>query len=276
MKALTKEIIQGILKVRKSDSHKGNYGHGLLIAGEIGKMGAAIISAKACLRSGIGLLTVNVPKDERLIVQVGIPEAMLSFREDSKIEPINYSALAIGPGIGKSQLSINYWLKHVLSSKNRPTLIDADGLNILAEHTDLFHQLNENTILTPHPKEFDRLFGQCENTEERIAIAKKKANDLNIIIVLKGSQTHIISKEEVIVNTNGNSGLSKGGSGDALTGMILSFLAQGYLPNEAAQLAVFLHGLAADLTQDSQSHESMLISDVIENIGKSFKTIGNI
>ena len=275
MKALTKEIIQGILKVRKSDSHKGNYGHGLLIAGEIGKMGAAIISAKACLRSGIGLLTVNVPKDERLIVQVGIPEAMLSFRVDSKIEPINYSAIAIGPGIGKSQLSID-WLKHVLSSKNRPTVIDADGLNILAEHTDLFHQLNENTILTPHPKEFDRLFGQCENTEERIAIAKKKANDLNIIIVLKGSQTHIISKEEVIVNTNGNSGLSKGGSGDALTGMILSFLAQGYLPNEAAQLAVFLHGLAADLTQDSQSHESMLISDVIENIGKSFKTIGNI
>ncbi|MCE2742777.1 MAG: NAD(P)H-hydrate dehydratase [Fluviicola sp.] len=272
MKALTKEIIQGILKVRKADSHKGNFGHGLLIAGEIGKIGAAIISAKACLRSGIGLLTVNVPKDERLIVQVGIPEAMLSFREDSKIEPINYNALAIGPGIGTSQLSIE-WLKHVLSSKNRPTVIDADGLNIIAEHTDFLHQLNENTILSPHPKEFDRLFGQCENTEERIAIAKKKAKELNVIIVLKGSQTHIISKEEVIVNTNGNSGLSKGGSGDALTGMILSFLAQGYLPIEAAQLAVFFHGLAADLTQDSQSHESMLISDVIENIGDSFKYI---
>jgi NAD(P)H-hydrate epimerase len=270
MKALTKEIIQGILKVRKADCHKGDFGHGLLIAGEIGKIGAAIISAKACLRSGIGLLTVNIPKDERMIVQVGIPEAMVSFREDSKIEPVNYSAIAIGPGIEKSQLSIQ-WLKHVLNSQNRPTVIDADGINIIAEHTDLLHQLNENTILTPHPKEFDRLFGQCENTEERIAIAKKKAKELSIIIVLKGSQTHIISKEEIIVNTNGNSGLSKGGSGDALTGMILSFLAQGYLPIEASQLAVFLHGLAADLTQESQSHESMLISDVIENIGGAFK-----
>lgn len=272
MKALTKENIQGVLKIRKSDCHKGDFGHGLLIAGESGKIGAGVIAAKACLRSGIGLLTVNVPKEERLAIQIGIPEAMVSFREDTKIEPINYTAIGIGPGIGKSQSSLN-WLEHVLSSKNRPAIIDADGLNLISEHKTLLNQLNENTILTPHPKEFDRLFGQCENTEERIAIAKKKAKELSVIIVLKGHQTHIITKDEVFVNTNGNSGLAKGGSGDALTGIILSFIAQGYTSVESTQLGVFIHGQAADLTLDSQSHESMLISDVIENIGTVFKSI---
>ncbi|MBI1838061.1 MAG: NAD(P)H-hydrate dehydratase [Flavobacteriia bacterium] len=274
MQAITIDFIKTFFIKRAINSHKGTHGHALLIAGEIGKMGASVIASKACLRSGVGLLTVNSPQNERMIIQSTVPEAMVVFRENEPIELMNFDAIAIGPGIGQSQLS-KKWLKQILTTKNRTIILDADALNMLANANELLYQLPNQTILTPHPKEFDRLFGICENTEERIALAKKKTRELHCIIVLKGHQTHIISEDSIFVNTNGNAGLAKGGSGDALTGMVLAFAAQGYLPIEASQLAVFLHGLAADLTLESQSHESMLISDVIANIGDSFKTIQN-
>ena len=271
MKTITKEIIQSIFKKRESNSHKGTYGHALLIAGQTSQMGAAVIASKSCLRSGVGLLTVDIPKEERLILQTALPEAMLSFRENN-ISVENFSAIAIGPGIGCSSYSLAL-LKKTLAAHNRPLVIDADGLNLIAQNTDLFHHLPEDTILTPHPKEFDRLFGDCANEEERIAIAQKKAKELRCIIVLKGNHTHVISKDDILLNIVGNAGLAKGGSGDALTGMILSFLSQGYTPYQAAQLAVYLHGLAADLTLNRQSMESMLITDVIENLGAAFQSL---
>jgi NAD(P)H-hydrate epimerase len=235
-------------------------------------MGAAVISAKACLRSGVGLLTVNIPEEERFILQTSLPEAMLEFRENENIDFSVFSAVAIGPAFGIDEVSVQLF-KKIIHNINQPVVFDADALTILSKEKEILNQLPTNSILTPHPKEFDRLFGDHINLEDRQQKAILKAIELNCVIVLKGNSTFITNGETSFLNTTGNSGLAKGGSGDALTGMITSFLAQKYEPFIAAQLGVFIHGLAADCTLINQSEESMLISDVIENIGEAFKEI---
>ena len=270
MQNLTKQHITTLLKPREANSHKGTYGHALLIAGNKYKMGAALIAAKACLRSGAGLLTVNIPSEERFILQTAIPEAMLFAREDTKYDVNNFSAIGIGPGIGTEE-DAKKLLKQTLTDCNQPLLLDADALNILAADKSLLSLLKSNTILTPHPTEFDRLFGEHTSVEARQEIAIQKAKEYNIVIVLKDYQTLITYKNESFLNTTGNAGLAKGGSGDALTGIITAFLAQGYEPFVAAQISVYLHGLAADIALHIQSMESLLISDVIQFLGEAFK-----
>jgi hydroxyethylthiazole kinase-like uncharacterized protein yjeF len=270
MKKLTKSTIKNIFKPRKADSHKGDHGHALIIAGNLGKTGAAVIASKACLRSGAGLVTVNIPKEESFIIQTALPEAMVSFRTDLGNDLENYSAIAIGPGLGLNEVKL---ISAVFNNSQCPLLLDADALNMLAADKKLFTKIPPQTIITPHPKEFDRLFGEQINHQERIHTAVNQAKLLDIIIVLKGAKTIITYNGIVYLNTTGNSGLAKGGSGDALTGIITAFLAQGYEPFKAAQLGVFMHGLAADLSLKKQSVESLLISDVIENMGKAFKNI---
>ena len=164
-------------------------------------------------------------------------------------------------------------LRHIIRHFEKPLLLDADALNIIAENNELISEIPAGTVLTPHPGEFDRLFGAHQTREERIGTARKMAAELKLIIVLKGHPTTIVTAEKVFSNSTGNAGLAKGGSGDGLTGVITSFLAQGYAPEPAAKIAVFFHGLAADLTLDQQSMESMMISDVISNFGKTFKQI---
>lgn len=271
MEQLKIEYIKPFLKKRLPNSHKGDFGHALLIAGNEQKMGAAIIAAKACLRSGTGLLTISIPKEERSSIFTSIPEAMLHFREE-QIDFSKFNSIAIGPGL-EQDAAAQKLLYSTLSKANYPIVVDADALNIITSNPDWLVQLPKNSILTPHPKEFDRLFGTHNSKEERIQTAIKKANEYNCIIVLKGHQTVITSGQRTFVNTTGNAGLAKGGSGDALTGIILAFLAQGYEPIQAAKLAVFLHGLSADITLQTQSGESMLITDVIENLGKAFQKI---
>ena len=270
MQNLTKQHIQQLLKPRAPNSHKGTYGHALLIAGNKYKMGAAVIAAKACLRSGVGLLTVNIPEEERFILQTAIPEAMLQQRETEVNKMNDFSASAIGPGIGtdKNETELVY---QIITTSNKPLLLDADALNILSANKEFLLKVKTNTIITPHPKEFDRLFGEHTSVEERQQTAIQKAKEYNLVIVLKDHQTLITHNGEAFINTTGNAGLAKGGSGDALTGIITAFLAQGYEPFIAAQIGVYLHGLAADITLEKQSMESMLISDVIENLGKAFK-----
>lgn len=272
MKALTKQIISELLQPREPNSHKGTYGHALLIAGSVGKMGAAVIAAKACLRSGCGLLTVLIPKKERYILQTSIPEAMLLFRDIETIDYNYFASIGIGPGLGTDSTSV-VLLTAIFSDCLNPILLDADALNCLANNEKLFDKLPQNIILTPHPKEFDRLFGIAKNNEERMVIAIQKAKEYTIIIVLKGHETLITNGKESFINTTGNAGLAKGGSGDALSGMITSFLAQGYEPFSAAKIGVYMHGLAADITLNKQSMESMLITDVIESIGDAFKIV---
>lgn len=263
--------IQKLYKKRLPSSHKGNHGHALIIAGSKAKMGAAIIAAKACLRAGAGLVTLNIPTKERTAVFASIPEAMIEFREDEKNWE-TYTSFAIGPGIGTDKSAENL-LKSLIKNVNAPIVFDADALNIMAKNQGHLLVLPQNSVLTPHPKEFDRLFGTHDSDSQRRETAIKKATELNLVIVLKGHQTFISDGKESFENTTGNSGLAKGGSGDALTGIITAFLAQGYEPINAAQLGVFIHGLAADTTLETQSEESMLITDVIDNLGKAFQRI---
>lgn len=272
MKTLTNYYIKTLLKPRAATSHKGSFGHALLIAGNTGRMGAAVIAARACLRAGVGLLTVNVPQEERFILQTTIPEAMLVFRENADYDLTTFSALGIGPAIGINQESEKI-LVDVLFHFTKPIVLDADALNIISVNKKLLHKIPKGTIITPHPKEFDRLFGVHQNTDDRINTAIEKAQEFDFVIVLKGHKTLVTASGEAFLNTTGNAGLAKGGSGDALTGMITAFLAQDYTPFDAAKMGVYLHGLAANITLENQSMESMLITDVIENFGKAFENL---
>lgn len=261
--------IQCLITPRDPMSHKGNYGHALIIAGNKGKMGAAVIAAKACLRSGVGLLTVNIPEEERSILQIAVPEAMLTMREN-RMDETNFTAACIGPGLGTNE-ETNSIVTEIIAHCKQPLLLDADALNIIATNKNLLDKLTAGTILTPHPKEFDRLFGAHNSTEERMDTAVAMAKKYQLVIVLKGHHTVVTFDGASFINNTGNAGLAKGGSGDALSGIICAFLAQGYNPFEAAKIGVHLHGLAADIALATQSMESMLITDVIEFLGSAFK-----
>lgn len=271
-KMLIKEYIQSLIKQRPSDSNKGDYGHALIVAGHRGTLGSAIIASRACFRSGVGLLTVKIPKEERFILQISIPEAMLIFEEDAPIDFNFFDAIGIGPGIGICTETKEV-LSEILINCTKPLLLDADALNILSKNTDLIHKIPPKTILTPHSKEFDRLFGIHKNTDERIETAFRKAKEHNVIIVLKGHKTFITNGTDGFFNTTGNAGLAKAGSGDALSGIITSFLAQNYEAFAAAKIGVFIHGLAADIAVKNQSLESVLITDIIESLGQAFGEI---
>ncbi len=269
MKKLDASYIKSILQPRKSATHKGNFGHALLIVGSEGKMGAAVISARACLRSGIGLLTVNIPKEKRAILHISIPEAMVIPRKNKKMDFSLFDSIGIGSGIGTTTESITI-LETLIKTYQKAMILDADALNILSNHKPLLKKIPPGSILTPHPKEFDRLFGMHNFNEERIQTAIKKAKELNGVIILKGHKTIITDGIYSFQNTTGNAGLAKGGSGDALTGIITAFLGQGYSSLESAQLGVYIHGLSADISLKNQSKESMLITDCIENLGLAF------
>lgn len=264
--------IKNTYKKRPCDSHKGTHGHALLIAGSSDKIGAAIIAAKACLRSGVGLLTVAFYPENKNILFNSIPEAM--YANTCVMNDLSpYNAIGIGPGIGLDEISLQYIYE--LYENKLPVVFDADALNLIAKYKIDWKHFNFSFVLTPHPKEFDRLFGEHDSESERRNTAIQKSKELNCVIVLKGHKTFITDGIQNFENTTGNSGLAKGGSGDALTGMITSFLAQGYTTLEAAKLGVYLHGLAADITLQTQSEESMLITDVIENIGLAFKHLNS-
>ena len=275
METISATSIKSMIKKRLPDSHKGTYGHALLIAGNVGKMGAAVIAAKACARSGAGLVTVNIPFIEQLTIQISVPEAMLNFREIFIDNYESFSAIGIGPGIGKNSLEKKI-LKKIIKYSDKPIVLDADALNIIADSKNMLDKIPANSIITPHPKEFDRLFGNHISTEERKNTAIKMAGLLSIVIVLKGHQSFVTDGNNNFVNSTGNSGLAKGGSGDALTGLVTGLLAQQYNSLDAALIAVYIHGLAADITLQSQSMETMIITDVIENFAASFKQTAQI
>ena len=265
---ITKEEITSLIKPRQPNSHKGTYGHALLIAGSKGKMGAAVLAAKACLRTGTGLLTVNVPQKERAILQTAIPEAMLMMRQN-KIEWNKFSALGIGPALGTSLKRLAL-LKAVLENFSKPLLLDADALTLLAQNKNLWSSIPAGSVITPHPAEFDRMFGPCTNHDERMKKAITLSTQYPWVIILKNYHTLIAADGNVCINTTGNAGLAKGGSGDILSGMVTALLAQGYPSFNAAKIAVYLHGLAADIALKKQSMESLLATDVIECVGEAF------
>lgn len=277
---INQELVEKIYKPRQRFSHKGTFGHALLLAGSYGKTGAALLAAKACMHSGVGLLTVGVPQCAYLILQVGLPEAMVtSDQKKNKLATImpnysNYQAVGIGPGIG-TEKKTRQWLLNQLLVIQCPLVLDADALNAIA-HEEKWHCIPKNSILTPHPKEFDRLFGLCQNSQERILKAIEKAKELSCIVVLKGHHTLIATSEgEVWFNTTGNAGMATGGSGDVLTGIITSLLAQGYVSKDAALLGVWLHGKSGDIASKRHGQEALVASHIIEFLGDAFLLMTN-
>jgi NAD(P)H-hydrate epimerase len=252
------------------------FGHALLIAGSRGKAGAALLAAKACLRSGAGRLTVHLPSCAEGMMQTAFPEAMLSLDADpehfSSLPDLRAcSAVGIGPGLGNHPQSAAA-LKTLVQEIACPLVLDADALNLIASDEELFQFLPPYSILTPHPKEFDRLAGESDSSYERLMKAQAFASAHQLVVVLKGAHTATCTPEgNVYFNSSGNPGMATAGSGDVLTGVILGLLAAGYTAEESAVIGVLLHGIAGDLTLISQSQESLLAGDIIEQLGKAFK-----
>lgn len=269
-------IIRSIYKKRKAAAHKGNFGHALLLAGSYGKTGAAILSAKACLRSGVGLLTMHTATCGTIPLQTAVPEAMVETDTNDKYlshapaDLLRYAAIGIGPGIGLHEHTASA-LMQLLQQAHQPLVLDADALNLLSIKKELSALLHTDCILTPHPKEFERLFGKTANDFERIEKAIEKATELNCVIVLKGHHTFIACPDGTAwFNSTGNAGMATAGSGDVLTGILTGLLAQGYNTTEAAVLGVYLHGLAGDFAAAELSQEAMTAGDLTRYLGKAF------
>jgi hydroxyethylthiazole kinase-like uncharacterized protein yjeF len=257
---------------RKKFSHKGTFGHALILAGSFGKMGAAILAGKACLRSGVGLLTLHIPACGYDIMQISIPEAMTTVDPNHKHlselpDITTYSAIGIGPGLGQEK-STSMVLQELLITAKAGLVIDADALNLLAQNQNLLNLLPKGTILTPHPKEFQRLAGESTDEFHRLELAKGFARKYQVIICLKGANTAVIlSNGDVHFNSTGNAGMATGGTGDVLTGIITALLAQGYSPEHAAILGVYQHGLAGDRAAEKKGMSAVIASDVVDNLG---------
>lgn len=269
---LTAEFIAPVLKARDQFDHKGTFGHALLICGGYGMVGAAMLAAKACLRSGVGKLTVHIPKYAYTVMQVGVPEAMVEIDEheywfSGRTDTGLHQAVGIGCGIGQKTVTSS-GLRAVLAGSTKPLVIDADAINILAKNTDWLRSIPTNSILTPHPGEYERLFGHNAHSLERLEQQIVKSVKYNIHIVLKGACTCITTPAgEVYFNSTGNPGMATAGSGDVLTGIITGLLAQGLAPREAAISGVYLHGLAGDLAAKEVGQSALIASDIIDKLG---------
>lgn len=272
-------LAKSIYKPRNNFAHKGTMGHALLIGGSYGKIGAIQLSGHAALRSGAGLVSVSAPECACQSLQTALPEAMFlpsGKNWVSAIEQSNtYQAIGIGPGMGTHEETAKAVLQFI-TKVQQSLVIDADALNVLSQDEDNLLQLQANTILTPHPKEFERLFGKTNNSMLQVELGRARAMKYNIIIVLKGRHTAVLLPNgECWYNTTGNSGMATGGSGDVLTGIITGLLAQGYSPSNAAILAVYLHGLAGDIATATLSREAMLAGDIIHNLGKAYQSVAS-
>lgn len=275
---VTENFIKQLMKPRQKFSHKGTFGHSLLIVGSYGKMGAAIMSAHTLLRSGAGLLTVCVPQCGYDIMQTSVPEAMAlvngnEFIQFNELDISTYSAIGIGPGIG-TESDTQQSVKTILQSSTKPLVVDADALNSISLNKEWLDLIPPNSILTPHPKEFERLTKSAANDFERHQLQIEFSKQHKVYLVLKGAHTCITTPEgESFFNSTGNSGLAKGGSGDVLTGLITGLLAQGYSSFEASVIGVYVHGLAGDITKEEKGEVAMIPTDVIENIPNAFKQL---
>ncbi len=275
---IEKEMVRDLLPERKKFAHKGSFGHGLIISGCYGMMGAALMAGEACLRSGTGLVTVHVPRFGYHIIQTALPEALVSldqsdilFSEAPSLKA--FSAIGIGPGLGCKPNSAK-GLKMLLEGAKVPLLIDADGLNILSENPEWLSMLPKGTILTPHPKEFDRLAGKSSDGfkrhQKQIAFARK----YGLVVVLKGAYTGIAAPDgRYWFNTTGNPGMATGGSGDVLTGLMTGLLARGMKALDAALAGVYLHGLAGDLGTAASSQEALIAGDINKFLGTAFRQV---
>ena len=267
--ALTEhEDVASMLKPRGKFADKGNFGHALLIAGSQGMAGASVLAARACLRSGVGLLTVHIPFCNNFIVQTSVLEAMTEIdindvRFSCATDTDDYQAVGIGPGLGKAGDTEAALLEQIESCQT-PMVVDADALNLLGEHRSYIGRLPKGSILTPHPKELERLVGKCQNSYERLTKARELARSAGVHILLKGAYSVVIAPSgKCWFNPTGNPGMATGGSGDVLTGVVLALLAQGYDAETAARMAAYVHGLAGDIACKKHGVMGMTAGDIV-------------
>ena len=266
---LQERDVLGLHKTFHRFAHKGDFGKVLLLAGSKGKMGAAVLAAKSALRTGSGLVSCLVPEEERGVLQCAVPEAMCVFGEE--LDFSSFDALGIGPGMGTDRA---LFLEKVLSATTRPVVLDADALTYLAANKILWSLLPKGSILTPHLKEFDRLFGPCANHPERIAKAQAFCQNYGVNLLLKGANSCcVLSDGRLVFNSTGSKHMASAGMGDVLTGMLTSFLGQGYSPENALLCGVFHHGWAGELAGENYVRGTMA-QDLIEAIPATFRRIG--
>lgn len=272
---INRQDAAALYKPRTKNTHKGDYGRVLIAGGSYGKIGSVLLSATAALRTGTGLCTLYVPKCGYEIIQTGLPEAMVVTDDNEKIlsdfpAGLNIDTIGFGMGAGTEKEVVHAFEK-LLKSVSKPILIDADGINILSENKSLLDLLPENSVLTPHPGELQRLIGEWDDDFDKLKKAKDFTKKNKVILVIKGSHTFIVKKEELYINNSGNAGMATAGSGDVLSGVITSLIGQQYDPLAAAILGVYLHGVSGDLTASENGYEGVIAGDIAKNIGKAFK-----
>lgn len=277
---LEQEDVQYTMKTRSRFAHKGDFGKALLIAGSLGMAGASVLAAKACLRSGVGLLTVHVPFCNNQIVQTAVAEATTEIDDNdtcfaNSSDTDGYQAIGVGPGLGQHTLTETALLQQI-DDCDVPMVIDADALNILARNKHYINRLPKGSILTPHPKELERIVGKCNDSYERLMKASELAQQSGTYIILKGAFSAIVTPyNRFYFNSTGNPGMATGGSGDVLTGIVLALLAQGYTALDAACLATFVHGLAGDMACSKRSMMGMTAADIVDYLPLAWKMMEN-
>ena len=268
---------QRLYKPRGKFSHKGTFGHCLVAGGSYGKMGSVLLATKAALRVGAGKVSALIPKCGYDILQLGIPEAMVITAENEKFlenTTIDFTpeSICFGIGAGKEEATKHY-LEQLMKERSAPLLIDADGINILAENQELLKHLPEKSILTPHPGELKRLLGEWEDDFDKLEKAKAFSLKYKVILVIKGAYTITIADKNLYINSTGNPGMATAGSGDTLSGIISGLVAQGYDATIAAVFGVYLHGKAGDLAAEKLGFEAVIADDLIQHLGEAYKSL---
>jgi len=270
--------IRPLLLKRNPYAHKGNMGNALIIAGSYGMAGASVLATRACLRSGAGKVTTHTPKQNSMILQISVPEAIIQFDRDETlfseaVDAEDFDALGIGPGLGTSEQTAVALIAQ-LRRTQCPIIADADAINILASHRAWLQQLPKGIIFTPHPKELERLEGRSNDSYERLTKALNLAERIQGYVILKGHHSALCLPDgRVIFNSTGNAGMATAGSGDVLTGIITGLLARGYKQQDACLIGMYIHGLAGDIAARELGQESLMASDIIQYLPYAFKKL---
>ena len=261
-------------KPRDKFSHKGHFGHSLVIGGSYGKIGAVTLASRAALSAGSGLVTAYIPKCGYTALQASFPEAMvITDASEDYISKINFeitpSVIAFGIGIGTNPKTVAAF-EDFLKTNRTPLIIDADGINILSKNKKLLKLLPKQTVLTPHPKELERLIGKWTDDFDKLEKVKAFSKKYNSIVVIKGANTVTVFNDKFYINSTGNPGLATAGSGDVLTGIITGLVAQGYDALSATVFGVYLHGRSADIAVEDYGYQSLIASHVISYLGAAY------
>lgn len=273
-----KAQVQPIYRQREKYSHKGDYGHALIVAGSKGKMGAARMASEAVLRIGAGMVTTFVPSSGNDILQTSLPEAMtISDTHPDVITSVAFdfepTAIGVGMGIGTSETTQKALVELFKANKETPFLIDADAINCIAANRTLLKAVPKHSILTPHLGELERLIGKWTDDHDRLAKVKAFSTKHEVIVVMKGAHSIVVAGENLFINSTGNPGMATAGSGDVLAGMITGLLAQGYDPTAAATFGVYLHGSAGNLVTQEKGFEALIASDITNTVGRAFMAL---